>query len=101
MPSIKSEKKLQLNAFVKVATPDKLRVSHADGGWWVRSGEHVLMRPCGSTAFSSINETFGVLASAGIRCAVVEWDGVHAVTDKGRILSDSHIVDRIVHLEEK
>lgn len=84
-------KKIQLNAFVKVATPDRLRISHADGGWCVRSGEYVLMRPCGSAVFSSINETFGVLASAGIRCAVVEWDGVHAVTDKGRLISDAHV----------
>lgn len=88
-----SDTKLTLAAFVQVASPDTLRIIHRDTAWWVRSGDVVLQRPCGSTAFSSISEVFEVLAGVGIRCAVVEWDGVISRSDKGRAVSDRHVLD--------
>ena len=88
-----ADRKLKLDAFVRAASPDKLRILHRDTAWWVRCGDVVLMRPCGSTAFSSVNEVFEVLAGVGIRCATVEWDGVLPRRDEGRSVSDSHVGD--------
>lgn len=73
--------KLLLNAFVKSASPDTLRVMHDDDGWLVSSGNAVLMRPSGSTYFDTPQQAFRVLAGAGIRCAVIEWDGLDALTE--------------------
>ena len=89
--------KLALRDFVRAADPSKLRIIHRDTAWWVRSGDNVLQRPCGSTAFSSLDEALGVLASAGIRCALVEWDGIHPIEDRGRRLSDTHVGDKPPH----
>lgn len=88
-----SDRELTLTTFVEAASPETLRVIHRNTAWWVRSGDLVLQRPCGSTAFSSIDEVLQVLAGVGIRSAVVEWDGVTPRVDKGRPVSDSHVRD--------
>jgi hypothetical protein len=85
---------LSLHDFVRAFEPEMLRILHRDTAWWVRSGKHVLRRPCGSTAFSSVEEAMGVLAGVGIRCALVEWDGMRPIEDRGRTLSDAHVDDK-------
>lgn len=77
------KQKLLLHAFAQAdaANPDTLRILHGEKGWSVSSGETVLMRPNGSTAFDTPQQAFRVLASVGIRCAVVEWDGLDALTE--------------------
>lgn len=74
------QKKLLLNAFVQAeaVTPDTLRVTYGEDGWTVMGGDTVLMRPGGSTSFDGPEQALRVLASAGIRCAVIEWDGLEA-----------------------
>ncbi len=76
-----NERKLHLKEFVQAASPDTLRVTHDDPGWFVSSGDAVLMRPTGSTFFDTPQQVFRVLAGAGIRCAVIEWDGLDAITE--------------------
>lgn len=75
--------KLLLAAFVKAesVTPDMLRITHQEAGWCVSSGETLLMRPNGSTHFDTPQQAFRVLAGAGIRCAVIEWDGLDPFTE--------------------
>lgn len=73
-----SKQSLELEAFVRAASPDTLRILHCDGAWSARSGPNVLLRPDGSTRFTDLVELLGVLASVGIRCTVIEWDGLEA-----------------------
>lgn len=77
------KKKLLLGAFARseAVSPDMLRILHGERGWSVRSGDVVLMRPNGSTSFDTPQQAFRVLAGVGIRCAVVEWDGLDALTE--------------------
>ncbi len=77
------KKKLLLEAFAnsEAVSPDMLRILHGEHGWSVSSGDVVLMRPNGSTTFDTPQQAFRVLAGAGIRCAVVEWDGLDAFTE--------------------
>lgn len=80
---MKVKNKLLLDAFVQAeaSTPDMLRITHGEHGWSVSSGDAVLMRLSGSTDFDTPQQAFRVLAGAGIRCAVVEWDGLDALTE--------------------
>ena len=77
------QKKLPLNAFVQAeaVTPDTLRVTYGEHGWTVMGGDTVLMRPGGATSFDTLEEAFRVLAGAGIRCALAEWDGLEVVVE--------------------
>ena len=79
---------LSINDFVQAASMEDLRVLHRDTAWWARSGKFVLMRPDGSTSFSSINQLLEVLAGVGIRCARVEWDGLTPREDHGRLIPE-------------
>ena len=80
------KRKLLLNAFVDAHVRSKnqgyIRVLHLEHGWTVACGDTsldtVLMRPGGSTSFDGPEQALRVLASAGIRCAVIEWDGLEA-----------------------
>lgn len=74
---------LQLKAFVQAAEPDTLRVLNGDGGWFAKSGEVTLQRPNGSKYFADLTHLLGVLASVGIRCCVIEWDGLEPQLDAG------------------
>lgn len=80
---MRAQKKLLLNEFVQaeVEQSDWLRITHGELGRTVTSGDTVLMRPDGSTAFDTPQHAFRVLAGAGIRCAVIEWDGLDALTE--------------------
>lgn len=75
--------KLLLNTFVQAeaVNPDMLRITHGEHGWTVASGDTVLMRPSGSTSFETPQQAFRVLAGVGIRCAVIEWDGLDTLTE--------------------
>lgn len=74
---------LKLKDFVRQAEPDQLRVLHRQAAWCVRSGALVLQRVDGSTAFETLEELLGVLASVGIRYSVIEWDGLAPQQDRG------------------
>lgn len=74
---------LQLKAFVRAAEPDTMRIIKGDGGWFARSGEVTLQCADGSKYFPDLTHLLGVLASVGIRCCVIEWDGLEPQLDAG------------------
>lgn len=74
---------LHLKDFVQAAEPDSLRIYNGDGGWFARSGEVILQRPDGSKYFPDLTHLLGVLASVGIRCCTIEWDGLEPQLDAG------------------
>jgi hypothetical protein len=78
------DRKLILRDFVRQASPETLRVVYRNAAWCAKSDEIALMRPDGSTSFTDLCELLGVLAGAGIRCSLVEWDGLPARDDAGR-----------------
>jgi len=75
------KKKLLLKAFVQAADPDTLRILHLESGWSVTSDDALLMRPNGRSSFDTPEQALRVLAGVGIRCAVIEWDGLDAITE--------------------
>lgn len=78
-----SPKKLPLNAFVELEAEsiDRPRITHGEKGWSVTGTDCVLMRPDGRTTFDTPQQAFRVLAGAGIRSAIIEWDGLDAITE--------------------
>ena len=78
-----SPKKLLLNAFVELEAEsiDRPRITHGETGWSVTGTDCVLMRPDGRTTFDTPQQAFRVLAGAGIRSAIIEWDGLDAITE--------------------
>ncbi|MBB2778566.1 UNVERIFIED_ORG: hypothetical protein HNP28_003917 [Comamonas terrigena] len=78
-----SPKKLLLNAFVELEAEsiDRPRITHGEKGWSVTVTDCVLMRPDGRTSFDTPQQAFRVLAGAGIRSAIIEWDGLDAITE--------------------
>ena len=86
-----ADRKLLLDEFVRKADMDELRILHHHGGWLVRSGNIVLMRPCGNVFFSYVMEALEVLASVGIRYSTIEWDGVLPRRDEGWNIPDGHL----------
>lgn len=80
---MKVKSKLLLDAFAQAEAlnTDWPRITHGEHGWSVSSGDVVLMRPSGSTNFDTPQQAFRILAGAGIRSAVVEWDGLDALTE--------------------
>ena len=75
---MKTPIKLMLDAFsaAEASNPDRLRITHGEKGWSVSGDNTLLMRPNGSTVFDTPLQAFRVLAGAGIRSAVIEWDGL-------------------------
>ena len=75
--------KLMLEAFTtaEASNPDRVRITHGENGWSVNGNNSLLMRPNGSTTFDTPLQAFRVLAGAGIRSAVIEWDGIDAITE--------------------
>lgn len=75
--------KLMLDAFstAEASNPDRVLITHGENGWSVSGSNTLLMRPNGSTTFDTPLQAFRVLAGAGIRSAVIEWDGVDAITE--------------------
>lgn len=72
-------KKLTLQEFVSQASPGDCRIFHVgDGLWEVRCQAGVLVQPNGKTGFDDLTYLLSVLASVGIRCTVIEWDGLPA-----------------------
>lgn len=80
---MKVKNKRLLDAFVQAeaSSSDHLLITHGEHGWSVSGSDAVLMRPSGSTIFDTPQQAFRVLAGAGIRSAVVEWDGLDAFTE--------------------
>ncbi len=78
-----SPKKLLLNAFVELdaQSSDWPRITHGENGWSVAGTNCVLMRPDGRTSFDTPQQAFRVLAGVGIRSAIIEWDGLDAITE--------------------
>lgn len=76
-------KKLLLNAFVELEAQnaERPRITHGESGWSVAGADCVLMRPDGSTSFDTPQQAFRVLAGVGIRSAIIEWDGLDAITE--------------------
>lgn len=72
-------KKQLLHEFIAAANSDDLRIRHEAAGWVVRCGDAVLLRPSETTAFDTPLQAFRVLAGVGIRCALIEWDGLDAL----------------------
>ncbi|MCD5327875.1 hypothetical protein ACFFU8_09425 [Chromobacterium piscinae] len=72
-------KQLTLKEFVSEASPDDCRIFHVGHGQWeVRCQAGVLVQPNGKTRFNDLTYLLSVLASVGIRCTVIEWDGLPA-----------------------
>lgn len=72
-------KKLTLQEFVSQASPDDCRIYHVGNGLWdVRCKAGVLVQPSGKTGFNDLTGLLSILASVGIRCTVIEWDGLPA-----------------------
>jgi len=78
-----AKRQLELLAFVDAAEPTKLRIFNGDEGWFARSGDVTLSRPGGTIYFAELTHLLGVLASVGIRCCVIEWDGLDPMRDEG------------------
>lgn len=72
-------KQLTLKEFVSEASPDDCRIFHVgDGQWEVRCLAGVLVQASGKTRFNDLTYLLSVLASVGIRCTTIEWDGLPA-----------------------
>ena len=78
-----STKKLLLKAFVELEaqSTERPRITHCEKGWSVTGTDCVLMRPDGRTSFDTPQQAFRVLAGVGIRSAIIEWDGLDAITE--------------------
>ncbi|WP_304350841.1 hypothetical protein [Comamonas testosteroni] len=78
-----SPKKLLLKAFVEqeADNTDRPLITHGESGWSVAGTDCVLMRPDGRTSFDTPQQAFRVLAGVGIRSAIIEWDGLDAITE--------------------
>ena len=78
-----SPKKLLLKAFVELEAQntERPRITHCEKGWSVTGTDCVLMRPDGRTSFDTPQQAFRVLAAVGIRSAILEWDGLDAITE--------------------
>lgn len=83
MKPVTSPKKLLLKAFVELEaqSTDRPRINHGESGWTVSGTDCVLMRPDGRTSFETPQQAFRVLAGVGIRSAIIEWDGLDAITE--------------------
>lgn len=78
-----SPKKLLLKAFAELEaqSTERPRITHGENGWSVAGLDCVLVRPDGRTSFDTPQQAFRVLAGVGIRSAVIEWDGLNAITE--------------------
>lgn len=78
-----SPKKLLLDAFAELEaqSSERIRITHGEKGWSVAGTNCVLLRPDGRTSFDTPLQAFRVLAGVGIRSAVIEWDGLDAITE--------------------
>lgn len=94
-------KKLTLQEFVSQASPDDCRIFHVgDGRWEVRCQAGVLAPPNGKTGFDDLIHLLSVLASVGIRCTVIEWDGLPTRQFEQANFSTQAIENESVSLEE-
>lgn len=76
-------KKLLLKEFVELEARSTERplITLGESGWSVAGTNCVLMRPDGRTCFDTPQQAFQVLAGVGIRSAIIEWDGLDAITE--------------------
>lgn len=83
MKTKSAPKKLLLNAFaaLEAQSTERPMISLGENGWSVTGPDCVLMRPGGCTSFDTPLQAFRVLAGVGIRSAIIEWDGLDAITE--------------------
>ena len=83
MKAMSSPKKILLKLFAELEaqSPDRPLITHGENGWRVTGTDCVLMRPDGRTNFDTPQQAFRVLAGVGIRSAIIEWDGLDAITE--------------------
>ena len=78
-PNKLSGPSLALSQFSSLRWPEaSLRSSSIEKS---KETDCVLMRPDGRTSFDTPQQAFRVLAGVGIRSAIIEWDGLEALTE--------------------